>query len=140
MRLITLLCPTLVLTACVSTNAALLDPSAQMAPICPDGVALFTSPDRVEAEYREVALLNSSGQSGSTSEQGMYDSMRKKAAQLGANGIILGNITEPNAGTKIVGALFGTGAERKGSSMAIYIAADTGRVRAACDGTKDRAE
>jgi hypothetical protein len=55
------------LTACVSTNAAILDPSIQIQPICPDGVALFTSADRVGKEYREVAILNSSGQSGYTS-------------------------------------------------------------------------
>lgn len=126
----------LLTSACVSTNLALLDPTARLQPICPDGVALFTSADRVGKEYREIAILNSSGQSGSTSEQGMYDSMRRKAAEAGANGIILGSIKEPDAGTKIVGALFGTGAERKGTSTAILIPSDSTRVREACDGAK----
>ena len=117
---------------CVSTNAAVLNPSVKLAPICPDGVQLFTSADKVGKDYREIALLNSSGQSGSTSEKGMYDSQRKKAAELGANGIIVNNINEPKAGTKIIGALFGTGAERKGSALAIDIPGDSARVRGAC--------
>lgn len=125
--------------ACVSTNMALLDPSVRLAPICPDGVALFTAADRVGKEFREVAILNSSGETGSTSERGMYDSMRKKAAEAGANGIILGNIVEPNAGTKIVGALFGTGSQRKGTSTAIYIPSDSTRVQEACNGVENRA-
>lgn len=83
-------------------------------------------------------ILNSSGETGSTSERGMYDSMRKKAAEAGANGIILGNIVEPTAGTKIVGALFGTGSQRKGTSTAIYIPSDSTRVQA-CNGVENRA-
>lgn len=122
--------------ACVSTNAAVLNPSVKLAPVCPDGVQLFTSADKVGKDYREIAILNSKGQSGSTSEEGMYNSQRKKAAQLGANGIIVNNINEPKAGTKIIGALFGTGAERKGSAMAIDVPGDSARVREACTGKR----
>lgn len=59
-------------------------------------------------------------------------SMRKKAAEVGANGIIMGNIDEPGAGAKVAAAIFGTGAERKGKSVAIFVASDTARVRAFC--------
>lgn len=135
MRTLTRLCPILALTACVSTNAALLDPTVKLAPVCPEGVALFTTAERVGSAYTEVAILNSTGESGMTSEEGMYNSMRKKAASLGANGIILNSIKEPSAGSKIVGSLFGTGAERKGSSIAIHIPADSARVREACQAT-----
>lgn len=124
----------LLLSGCVSTNAALLDPSVHLAPICPDGVALFTTTDRVTSDYREIAILNAKGETGWTSEGGMMNSMRKKAASLGANGIILNNINEPNAGTKIVGQLLGTGSERKGSSIAIDVPADSARVAIACSG------
>ena len=36
------------------------------------------------------------------------------------------------------GALLGTGAERKGSALAIYIPGDSARVKAACNGTDNR--
>lgn len=120
------------LCACVSTNAAVLNPSAKLPSVCADGVQLFTSADKVGKDYQEVALLNSKGESSWTSEQGMYNSQRKKAAALGANGIILNAINEPKPGTKIIGAVLGTGTERKGSALAIYIPADSERVRSAC--------
>jgi hypothetical protein len=136
-RLILLVCLP-VFVACVKTNAAVLDITQQFTPICPDGVKVFLDTTRVSRPYQEVALLNSSGESGSTSEAGMIKSQRQKAAQLGANAIILGGFQEPKAGTKIIGAVLGTGAQRKGSAMAIYISGDSTRVRAACVGTENR--
>lgn len=117
---------------CTRTNAALMDNSVKLAPTCPDAVKMYTSPSKVGAEYQEVALLNSTGSTGFTSEAGMMKSMRKKAADVGANGIIMGNIDEPGAGTKVAAAIFGTSAERKGKSVAIFVPSDTARVRSVC--------
>src|SRR5829696_1886740 len=82
--------------ACVSTGATVLNPSAQHGPICPEGVQLFTSTDKVGKEFHEVAVLTSKGDSDWTSEHGMANSQRKKAAELGANGIILGDQKDPS--------------------------------------------
>lgn len=129
----------LALTACVSTNAVQLNPTAQRAPVCPDAVQLYTDSSKVGTAFEEVAILNSKGESGMTSERGMYESMRRKAAELGANAVILAAVQEPKAGTKIVGALFGTGAERKGGATAIWVPRDSSRVSEHCDGKKNRA-
>jgi hypothetical protein len=118
--------------ACVSTNAALLDPTVKYQKICPDGVQIFTTAEHITNDYREVALLHSKGESGWTTERGMMASQREKAATLGANGILLNSIKEPNAGTKIIGAILGTGSERQGAAVAIYIPADSERVKQAC--------
>ena len=122
----------LLCAACVSTNAAVLDSSVSYQKICPDGVQIFTSVERVPGPYQEVALLNSSGESGWTTEKGMAHSQQQKAAQLGANGIIMGDTKEPNAGTKIIGSILGTGAERKGKAVAIFIPSDSVRVQRVC--------
>jgi len=121
-----------VLLGCTRTNVALIDNSTKLAPSCADGVKLYSTPSAVGSDYKEVALLNSTANTGFTSESGMIKSMRKKAADVGANGIIMGSINEPSAGAKIAGAIFGTGAERKGKSVAIFVAADTARVRTVC--------
>jgi hypothetical protein len=120
------------IAGCVSTNAAVLDPTVKYQKICPDGVEIFTSAQRVAGDYREVALLHSKGESGWTDERQMAASQRKKAAELGANGIVMGDIKEPNAGTKIIGSILGTGSERKGAALAIYIPSDSARVQRAC--------
>ena len=120
------------LAACVQTNVAPLNPTMKLEPTCVAAVQMFTSPERVTGEYTEIALLNSTGSSSATNEQQMIESMRQKAAEAGANGIILSNIAEPSAGAKVAGAIFGTGAERKGRSLAIRVTADSARAREAC--------
>jgi len=109
-----------------------MDNSVHLARTCPDGVKLYTSPDKVGETYTEVALLNSAGSTGFTTESGMMKSMRKKAADIGANGIIMSGIDEPSAGAKVAGAFLGTGTERHGKSVAIFVPGDTGRVRRVC--------
>jgi len=57
-----------------------------------------------------------------TSEEQMWDSMRKKAGKFGANAIILDAMSEPSAGAKVASMFLGVGgAERKGKAIAIYI-------------------
>ena len=137
--------PVLAIAACrtVSTNASLMDPSLHLAKTCPVAVKLYTTPDRVEQPYREVALLNSVGQTSYSSESDLIKSMREKAAKVGANGIILDRIDEPSAMAKIAGQVAQIGAdaagaitmisaERKGRAMAIYVPADSARTITAC--------
>ena len=131
-RLVALGVVVTVFAACTRTNAALMDNSVHLARTCPDAVKLYMSPDKVGGAYTEVALLNSTGSTGFTTEGGMMKSMRKKAADVGANGIIMGGIDEPGAGAKVAGAFLGTGTERKGKSVAIFVPGDTGRVRRVC--------
>ena len=141
--------PALAISACrsVFTNASLIDPSLHLAKTCPAAVKLYTVPDRVEQPYREVALLNSAGQTSYSSESDMIKSMREKAATVGANGIILSRIDEPSAFAKLAGQLAQIGAdaagqiaqisaERKGSALAIYVPADSAHTITACANTK----
>ncbi|MGH7531006.1 MAG: hypothetical protein ACREMN_11540 [Gemmatimonadales bacterium] len=121
-----------VAVACVSTKATILDPTVRAQAVCPDAVVVFTSADKVGKPYTEVALLNSSGDTDMTSESGMINSQRKKAASLGANGLILSETRDAGTGAKVAQALLGTSANRKGKAVAIYIPDDTARVRQAC--------
>ncbi len=124
-RLILAVSAVIAISACVSTNATVLGTATSArAKIDPATVRVFRTADQVKAKYEEVALLNASGESGMTNESKMVTSMRNKAASLGANGIILDAISEPSAGAKIAGAFFGTGSQRKGKAIAIYIFPD----------------
>ena len=113
----------LVCIACVSTNATRLGSGPVRPPVSPEVVAVYRTADQVPGRYEEVALLNSTGESSWTNEEKMMNSMRKKAAEMGANAIILDAISEPSAGAKVAGAFLGTGAQRKGKAIAIYIVA-----------------
>lgn len=113
---------TIPFAACVQTNTTVLNPDSVREPIDPDSVVIYTTAGKVPGDYEEIALLNSKADSASTSEAQMFKSMRKKAARVGANAIILDAVSEPTVGAKIAAAvLFGTGAERKGKALAIYV-------------------
>jgi hypothetical protein len=139
MRPLVLPCLVALATGCVHTNASVLDPTVSYQRTCAGAVQVFTTAERVPSPYKEVALLNSKGESSWTDERGMLGSQRNKAAEVGANGLILGETREPNAGTKIIGSLFGTGAERKGKAIAIWIPADSERTREICSGRQPAA-
>jgi len=121
----------ILLGACVST-ASLIDPTVRLARTCPEGIKLYTTPDRVSQPYREVALLNAKGESNWSDEEDMIESMRDKAAEIGANGIILSGIDEPSALTKVIGQVAKTGSQRKGKALAIYVPSDSTNTATAC--------
>lgn len=137
MRAFLLLLP-LALAACVQTNAAVLDVTAKHAPICPDGVKLYTDTASIGGPFERVAILTSEGSSEWTSANGMLNSQRQRAAELGATGVLVGQIHEASSGAKVAGAIFGVGTQRTGEALAIYVPGDSARVAKACDGTKNR--
>ena len=116
------------LGGCVQTNATMLNPSPVARPkVAPDKVRIYRTADQVKGKYDEIALLNSTGESNWTNDSEMMESMRKKAGELGANGVILDAINEAGAGAKVAAAVFGTGTQRKGRSIAIYVYPDSSR-------------
>jgi hypothetical protein len=124
------------LSGCVSTNASLIDPSVHLARTCPEAIKLYTTPDRVGQPYREVAILNAKGESNWSDEEDMIESMREKAAEVGANGIVLSGIDEPSALTKVIGQVAKTGSQRKGKALAIYVPSDATNTATACANAK----
>ena len=126
MRKLLLLTLVAVVGACVSTNATMLNPSpVARPPVPPDQVRIYRTAAQVPGKYEEVALLNSTGESNWTNEQAMFESMRKKAGEVGANAVILDAVTEAGAGAKVAAAVFGVGTQRKGKAVAIFIFPDS---------------
>lgn len=109
------------LTSCVSVNSTKLGTSSYRQPVPADKVAVYRTADQVPGKYEEMALLNAKGDSTWSSESGMFKKMKQRAGQIGANAIILDAVSEPSAGAKIAGAIFGVGAERKGKAIAIFV-------------------
>ncbi len=109
------------LSACVSVNSTRLGTAAYRQPIPAEQVAIYLTADKVPGKYEEIALLNARGDSTWSSEAGMFKQMKRKAGKMGANAIILDAVSEPSAGAKIAGAIFGVGAERKGKAIAIFV-------------------
>lgn len=83
---------TAILSACVvRVRAKIADPAFPRAGMCPEAVAVFATPTAIGRKYIEVAQLSTGPFGGDfrPSAAQVEDAERKKAAQLGANGIIL---------------------------------------------------
>jgi hypothetical protein len=105
---------------CVQTQATRLS-SKTYPPISPDQVTIYLSEADIPGVFERVALINTQGESTWTNESQMYNAARKKAAELGANGVLIGQIDEPSAGAKVAAAIFSTTTTRRGQMVAIYV-------------------
>jgi hypothetical protein len=123
MKLLPLALILLVLTGCITTHATLVDPTAmRYARVAPDWVRIFTDQSELDTlEFVRVAIIEASGSGEWTNQSGMLEAMRKKAGELGGNGVILPRVEEPSAGAKVAAAFLGTGTQRKGNAVAIRV-------------------
>ena len=110
----------LLLTGCVQTQATMLAPS-NYAPTNPDEVVLYLSEDDIDGDYEKIAIIHAQGDAQWTRESKMLKAARKRAAEIGANGILIDDIKEPSAAAQIAGEVLGTGSTRRGKIIAIRV-------------------
>ena len=110
----------LALTGCVQTQATMLS-SKTYAPLEPEQVTIYLSEDDIPGRFERVAIINAKGSTSYTNQNQMYEAVRKKAAEVGANGVLFAEVDEPSAGAKIAGAFLGTGSNRNAEMAAIYV-------------------
>jgi len=113
----------LISSACVRTKEVLVDPAAPKLPeVDPGTIRIITDESELEGlDFVRVAMIEATASSGWTDQSKMIEAMRKKAGKVGANAILMPTINEAGAGAKVAGALFGTGTQRKGNVIAIFI-------------------
>lgn len=109
-----------VLSACTSTGAVMLDggPGPERHP---DDVRVYLHHDDVPSEYEEIALVTSRSDAAWTDETDLIRAMRRRAAKLGADAIIVGEIREPNTLERVAEVLTDYSPPRRGRSVAIRL-------------------
>lgn len=122
-------------TACgARANIVARNSALSLAPTCAEAVAAYGDRDQVPYDYYEVALITGEGNSVYTGNGDVLKSVRKQAASVGANGVVVDSRAS-HATVKILGAaLGGNDADRKAKAIAIWMPSDTVRVREVCGG------
>jgi hypothetical protein len=82
-------------------------------------VRVFLNEGDVPGPFEKIPLITAKGDYDATSDREMVDKFRKEAGKVGANAIILEDIKEPSTGAKIVDAVLGVPAERRGRVLAV---------------------
>ena len=113
----------LALSGCISTSVTPLS-GKTYPPVHEDEVAIYLTEEDIPGEYEKVAIIYAKGDYATTDEALMFKTVRKKAAKLGANGVLLQEVTEPSTGAKVAQHFLGTGANRRGELVAIYVHQD----------------
>ncbi len=108
-------------TGCsIQTRATSLEPGVRRPPTCAEAVAVFQTLDEVGRPYRQVAQLRVWQSADMVAIASVQQSaLRKKAAEVGANGLVLGHKLEE----------FQTPRQQ---SVAIFIPEDSARAAAKC--------
>ena len=112
----------LVLTGCmpVTTRATRLGLGVNRAPVSAQDVAVYSATDQIPGKYEDVAVLVSSVEHRPETEKDMISSMRRKAAELGANAILVHTLDGRTRG-EVARALAGVNTVRKGTAIALYV-------------------
>jgi len=124
---------TLLASACgVRTKTTDVSPVTRAA-TCDEAVDVYTSRGSVPNDYYELAWISAEGNSVYTSDGKILSQVRKKAADVGANAIIVNDFTTTGSNAKVVGAALGSAsADTKTSALAIYMPAEASRVTLKC--------
>lgn len=110
--------------------------SRSFAPVCVEGVAVFNDFTTVPYDYYEVAFIQSEGNSVYTGTGDALLAMRKRAGEQGGNAIVVNSLRTQAGPVKLLGAALGANsADRNGRAVAIYMPADSMRVKNACGHT-----
>jgi hypothetical protein len=133
-RSVLLIGATTLVSACATrTTVQPTSASRSFSPVCAEGVATFDDFSSVPSDYYEVAYVQAEQNAVYTDKGKMVTEMRKRAGEQGGNALVVNSVTNTKVGVKVLGAaLGGNSAERQGKAVAIYIPADSMRVKNAC--------
>lgn len=121
-------------TACgVRTVTTDVNPRMSRQPTCDEAVSVFASRNEVPFDYYELVFISAEANSVYTSNGQIESQIRNKAAEAGANGIIVNPVQESKATVKVLGEVIGAqSATKKATALAIYMPADSPRVMTQC--------
>lgn len=122
------------LAACgVKTTVQPTPASRAFDPVCVEGVTVYSDFSKVPYDYYEVAFVQSEGNSLYTGNGDALLAMRKRAAEQGANAIVVNSLAVKDSPVKDLGAAIGgNSADRQGKSVAIFMPGDSLRVKNSC--------
>lgn len=110
-----------VLGACTSTSAVMLGGGAPLPERHPDEVLIFPTEEDVPVAFERIALVTSRSDADWADEADLIRAMQRRAAKLGATGLILDEVREPSTLERVAEVVVGYEAPRRGRALAIRL-------------------
>ena len=102
----------LTVSGCVSTSVARFDATDLRVATAPQSIIIYRSPDDVRGDFREIGLIEANGDLVGVSTRRFYQAIRRRAAEMGATGVILEPGIDVGSGGRFVASLLDIQAER----------------------------
>ncbi len=121
-------------SACsVKSRTVDVSPTISRSPTCENAIRVFNGRADVTSDYYELAWIEVEGNSVWTTDGQMMDKMKKRAAEVGANGLIANAVQQNKVGVNVLGEAIGAHtATARASGLAIHMPAENDRTRLAC--------
>lgn len=117
----------------VKTKSTDVSPGISRNPTCANAIEIYNSRSDVPSSYYELAWIQAEGNSVWTTDSKMRSEMQKRAAEAGANGLIVNDVAQNKTGVNVLGeAVGGKTATARSSGLAIWMPAGADRTRLAC--------
>ena len=104
----------------VSTTVIPISPEPQRTPVTSEQVAVYQDTSEIKRPFELLAVIQAKGSANYSSREALIQALRERAAQLGADGIVMERIQEPSLVAKAVGE-----PDRVGSARAITFTVPT---------------
>jgi hypothetical protein len=114
------------LSGCVSANVMQLGQPGQYRQVRPEEVRVYVTEADINVPFEKVAIITAKGDYQTTNEEKMLKKIRQKAAEAGANAVILSEFQEPSTAARVWNSLLGTSANRTTRVMAIRVNPEDG--------------
>lgn len=117
----------------VKSTTTAVSPSFSRNPTCENAIVIYNDRPDVPNSYYELAWIEVEGNSVWTTDKQLTDKMKKRAAEVGANGLIVNAVQQNKTGVNVLGEAVGAHtATARASGLAIWMPADDDRTRLAC--------
>jgi hypothetical protein len=121
MRILLSLAAAAVLSACTSTGAVLLSETGTYPETNPREVRVFLHEENVPGDFERIALVTARSDASWADEADLIRAMRRRAAKLGADAIIVGDIHDPTTLERVAEVLTDYQPQRRGRALAIRL-------------------
>lgn len=108
---------------CVSTKLTMLS-NVNYPPISPENVTIYLSEKEIPGPYEKVAIIHAEWDAGASTEQKMYEAVRKDAAKIGANGVFVLKTTPESEAEKVASIIIrstGHVVKHNAEIVAVYV-------------------
>ncbi|MBB4637027.1 hypothetical protein [Longimicrobium terrae] len=123
MRILLSLAAASILSACTSTNAVLLGGTGTYPELSPGEVRVFLHEENVPGDFERIALVTAESNASWTDETDLIRAMRRRAAKMGADAIIIGDLHDPTTLERVAEVLTDYQPQRRGRALAIRLVA-----------------